>query len=185
MDDKEIIRLFNERSEQAISQSDRMYGKYCYSIAYRIVENEDDAKEIVNDTFLKAWNTIPPENPHSLCGYFGMLARSTAIDRLRYNTSLKRTGSRTDIAIVELYDCIPQANPGDIVDKMSLNKALNNFLKSISERNRNIFIRRYWYVDSLSEIAKRLSISENSVKAILLRLRRSFKKFLEKEGVEI
>ncbi|MBQ9743861.1 MAG: sigma-70 family RNA polymerase sigma factor [Clostridia bacterium] len=185
MDDKEIIRLFNERNEQAISESDRMYGKYCYSIAYRIVENEDDAKEIVNDTFLKAWNTIPPENPRSLCGFFGMLARSTAIDRLRYNTSLKRTGSRTDIAIAELYECIPQSNYGDIIDKMLLGKALDSFLKSLNKRNRSIFIRRYWYVDSLSEIAKRHSINENSVKAILLRLRRSLKKYLEKEGVEI
>ena len=185
MDDKEIIDLFNERSEQAISESEKKYGKYCYSIAYRIVENEDDAKEIVNDTYLKAWNTIPPKNPDSLCGYFGIIARSTAIDKLRYNISEKRTSSRVDLAIDELSECIPKADTSDIVDSMALGNAISMFLSSLSERNRNIFIRRYWYVDSISEISDNLSISENAVKSILHRMRNTLKKYLEKEGVEI
>ncbi len=185
MDDKEIIRLYNERNEQAISESDKAYGKYCYSIAYRIVDNENDAKEIVNDTYLKAWNTIPPQSPDSLCGYLGMLARSAAIDRLRYYKSEKRGGVRVDAVIMELSECTDNSYGGDIVDKMALGKALSSFLKSLKKRNRNIFIRRYWYVDSVSEIADRFSLTENAVKAILLRSRRSLKKFLEKEGVKI
>lgn len=185
MDDKDIVRLYTERSEIAISESDKKYGKYCYSIAYRIVENGEDAKEIVNDTYLKAWNTIPPNNPDSLCGYLGMLARSISIDRLRYNTSAKRTGTRVDAVIMELTECASGGGGADIVDKMALAKGLSIFLRSLAERNRNIFIRRYWYLDSLSEIAERFSIKENAVKAILLRARRSLKKFLEKEGVEI
>ena len=185
MDDKEIIKLYNERNEQAISASDKVYGKYCYSIAYRIVDNESDAKEIVNDTYLKAWNTIPPQSPDSLRGYLGMLARSIAIDRLRYYRSDKRGGVRVDAVIMELSECAGNSYGGDIVDKMALGKALNSFLKSLKERNRNIFIRRYWYVDSVSEIAVRFSLSENAVKAILLRARRSLEKYLEKEGVKL
>ncbi len=185
MDDNEIIGLFNERSEQAISELDKKYGKYCYSIAYRIVENEDDAKEILNDTYLKAWNTIPPQNPESLCGYLGMIARSTAIDKLRYNSSEKRSGTRVDIAIGELSECVPRTEACDIVDSMALGNALSRFLSSLSERNRQVFIRRYWYVDSISEISKKLCVGENAVKSILHRTRRMLKKFLEKEGVEI
>ena len=185
MDDKEIIRLYNERNEQAISASDRVYGKYCYSIAYRIVDNESDAKEIVNDTFLKAWNTIPPQNPNSLRAYLGMLARSTAIDKLRYCSSDKRSGVRVDAVIMELSECTGNSYGLDIVDKMALSKALSEFIRSLSERNRRIFVRRYWYVDSISEIAERFSLTENAVKAILLRSRRSLKKHLEKEGVKI
>ena len=113
------------------------------------------------------------------------IARSIAVDRLRYYRSDKRGGVRVDAVIMELSECAGNSYGGDIVDKMALSKALSEFIRSLSERNRGIFVRRYWYVDSISEIADRFSLTENAVKAILLRARRSLEKYLEKEGVKI
>lgn len=185
MDDKKIIELYFKRSEDAISETERKYGKYCYSIARRIVSNDEDAKEIVNDTYLKAWNTIPPNKPDPLSTYLGMICRQTALNRYKETTRKKRGGRAIDVALDELIDCIPSERENEIVDRMLIAKLLNSFLESLPKKTRMIFIRRYWYMDAVSQIADTFAMSESGVKMTLFRARLKLKKYLKREGIDI
>jgi len=181
MEDIEIVDLFFKRSEEAIKESDKKYGKYCYTIANRILNNDEDAKEVVNDTYLKAWNTIPPNKPDPLSTYLGMISRQTAINRYKERTRNKRGGGLFTVALDELAYCITDGRENDIVDKMFLGNVMNNFLNTLSKKSRMAFMRRYWYFDSISEIAKKLEISESGVKMTLHRTRSKLKKYLKEE----
>lgn len=185
MEDKQIVDLFYARSEAAITETDKKYGPYCYYIAYHILENDEDAKEIVNDTYWKAWNTIPPNQPITLKSYVGMISRQLSLDRYKKCHAQKR-GGQVALVFEELAQCIPDNSSGkDIGDSIALRDALNGFVWTLPDRQQNIFVRRYWYSSSISEIAQDYRMKESSVTVLLLRIRKKLKKHLEKEGFEV
>ncbi|MBQ7337668.1 MAG: sigma-70 family RNA polymerase sigma factor [Clostridia bacterium] len=184
MDDREIVALYMERCERAIRETQIKYGRYCHYIARQILDSEEDAEEIVNDTYLKTWNTIPPAQPESLKPYVGMISRQLAINEFERKQAKKR-GGEVLLVLDELAACIPDRESTQIGESVALRDALNKFLMSLSGKTRNIFVRRYWYTSTLSEIAEEYAMKESTVGMILLRTRARLKKFLEKEGIDI
>ena len=181
MEDERIVRLYWERNENAIRESEMKYGKYCYSIAYNILHSHEDSDECVNDTWNGAWNAIPPEKPMKLQCFLGRITRNIAIDRYRYDSAQKR-GSETEIAIEEYWECIPNGDIS-IEDELMLKQAINGFLASLDTKTRVIFMRRYWYAMSVKDIANGMHLSENNISIILHRTRSKFKDYLTKEGI--
>ena len=185
MEDKQILELLFARSELAVCETEKKYGHYCYAIAYRILENEQDAKEIVNDVLLKVWNTIPSKLPDSLKSHVGMISRQLSLDRYEQNHAQKR-GGRVALVLDELAECIPSGDSGeDIGESVALKDALNKFVWSLSDKAQIVFVRRYWYSCSISEIAQDLHMKESAVTVLLLRTRKKLKEFLKKEGFEV
>lgn len=185
MEDCEIVRLYYQRDERAIAETDQKYGAYCRYIADRILCDPSDAQEIVNDTYVKVWQTVPPNLPTSLKFYVGMLCRQLSINRYEARAAEKR-GKEIPLVLDELQACIPDKSSGeDLADTLALRDALNRFVKSLDERARLIFVRRYWYSSSVSEIAKGVGMKENTVSAVLLRVRKKLKIFLTKEGFDL
>ncbi len=184
MDDRQIINLFNERSEAAISETAAKYGKYCHAIAYNILYNEEDTEECINDTYLKAWDAIPPQIPEKLSAFLGKITRNLAITKYRYNSSKKRGNGQVALALEELSECIPAGNSTEQAasDKLFIEK-LNEFLEELPAEKRKIFMQRYWYLRPVAEIAEEFAISESKVKMTLLRTRNKLKRVLEKEGI--
>lgn len=184
MEDKNIIQLFFERSETAITATATKYGKLCHTIAYNILYNEEDSEECVNDTYLKAWEVIPPQIPEKLAAFLGKITRNLAISKYRHNSSKKRGGGQMSLALEELEECIPDKNTTEqaISDKLFLEQ-MNAFLESLSSEKRKVFMQRYWYLRPISEIAEEFSMSESKVKMILHRTRNTLKDVLEKEGI--
>ena len=185
MDDREIIELYFNRDEAAIEESQKKYGDICKSLSLRILNSREDCEESVNDTFLKAWNTIPPENPKNLLSYLLMLCRGFSIDCLRRKSSAKRGGGEYELSVEELENCIPDGFADSEIEENLLKEAINTFLSKLPEKKRIVFMRRYWWFNSVSEIARDMNMSEGSVKMNLLRTREKLKDFLEKEGFEI
>ncbi len=186
MTDNEIIKLYWERSEKAIEETEKAYGRYFNYIARKVVCNDEDAKEIVNDTYLKAWNNIPPERPNNLKAFLGRITRQLSINRLELNTAKKRASGQYLIVLEELEGCIPDGDDGsDLNETIALRCAINGFLRSLPAESRRVFIRRYWHMYSISEIAKDFSMSESKVKSMLMRLREKLKKYLEQEGFSV
>ncbi len=186
MDDKQIIELFIERSDNAISKLAEMYGRYCHYIAYNILHNDQDSEECVNDTYLRVWNTIPPNKPSNLSSFLGKITRNLALDRYKYYTREKRGGGQTMLALDELAECVPAPNNIEqIISDKELADILNSFLASLPLKKRQIFVRRYWYLSSICEIAKDFDISENNAKVMLLRTRNELKAFLERKGIAL
>lgn len=186
MDDKKIIDLFFKRSEKAIHETKMKYGRYCHYIAYNILHNDEDAEECVSDTFVKAWNSIPPAKPDSLKAFLGRIARNSALDKLEKTLSQKRGADCVTLVLDELHECIPEPKTVEsVADNNTLKKALDAFLLSLDSEKRNIFMRRYWYLCPIKEIASDFKLSESKVKMTLLRTRKKLKNFLEKEGIEI
>ena len=186
MEDDQIIGLYWERSEAAISETAKKYGRYCRRIAFNILQNDTDSEECVNDAYLRAWNVIPPHRPNSLSAYLGKITRNLSLNRYRHNTAQKRGLWQTSAILDELEDCVPA--PGDveqIVDDIVLVEVLNRFLAALPEDSRKVFMRRYWYFNSVKEIAKGFGMSESRVKMTLLRARNSLKAQLEKEGITL
>lgn len=184
MNDKQILELFMQRSEAAISQTEKKYGKYCYYIAYNILRSEQDSEECVNDTYLRAWNTIPPNTPNNLATFLGKITRNLALDKYKYNTSEKRGNGQPALALDELDECIPAENDIEkAVSDKELVAVLNAFLAELSPEKRQVFVRRYWYFSSIREIAKDYAISESKTKVMLLRTRKELKSYLEKAGI--
>ena len=182
MEDKQIVDLYFERSESAITETEKKYGRYCHYIAYRILENDEDAKEIVNDTYLKTWNTVPPNRPDPLKPYVGMISRQLSLDRYEEYHAQKR-GGQVMLVLDELAECIPDNNSGaDIGESVALSDALTRFLRDLPQRTRSIFVRRYFYMSSVAEIAKDFSMKESNVTMHLLRTRKKLEHFLKKEG---
>lgn len=182
MEDSRIIELFYARSEQAIKELSKKYGALCTHVARNILNNRQDAEECVNDAYLGAWNTIPPENPNPLRTYICRIVRNLSIMRYHSNTAKKRN-SYYDAALDELEDCITSVSSvEDEISVRELSRLLDAFLDNLDVENRVIFVRRYWYSDSVSEIAERLGVSSNNISVRLSRIRSKLKKFLEKEG---
>ena len=184
MDDQKIIDLYWNRSETAITETDRKYGKYCYSIAYNILTNNEDAEESVSDTYMAAWKAMPPKRPSILATFLGKITRHLSIDRWRSRSRYKRGGGEIVLALEELEDCIA----GDLtVEKAYERKQLalvcNRFLESLPETERQVFLCRYWYLDSISVIANYYGFSESKVASMLHRSRKKLRAVLEKEDL--
>ncbi|MCI1930401.1 MAG: sigma-70 family RNA polymerase sigma factor [Clostridia bacterium] len=182
MDDSEIINLFFERSEQAIIELSKKYGKVCKKVSQNILNNVSDAEECVNDAYLGTWNSIPPQRPNPLLTYVCRIVRNLSIKRYHMNTAVKRN-SFYDIALEELEDCIPSSNTDEEFDAKELAKVIDNFLDTLNRDSRVMFVRRYWFSDSLSEIAKMFGINEHNVSVRLFRIRKKMKKYLKREDV--
>lgn len=181
MEDEQIIQLYFERAETAIRETDIKYGKYCYCISYHILSSCPDAEECVNDTYLKVWNSIPPQSPINFQSFIGSITRNLSINRYRYNKAQKRT-SNMELTINEFFECVADYEI-DFDDDIILKDCINKFLSMLSKQNRIIFMQRYWYCCSIEEIAKNVALSENNIKVSLHRLRIKFRNFLKKEGV--
>ena len=181
MTDQEIIQLYFDRSEQAIEETDRSYGKYCRYVSFEILRDYEDCAEIVNDTYFETWRSIPPKNPPSLKNFLGKIVRCLSINRLEYNNAQKRGGGQLDLVLEELEDCLPTYDD----DGAHIRLVINSFLQALSPNKRRMFVRRYWYMSSISDIAADFGVSEGKVKMTLMRIRRELKKVLEREGVTV
>lgn len=183
MDDEMIIDLYWERSESAIAETSNKYGRYCRAIAFNILANNADAEECENDTYMAAWNTMPSARPNKLLAFLGRVTRNIALDRYDYNKAKKRNGE-FDILLSELEDFISaQNNVETEYDAGQVSKLISDFLRSTDAEKRVIFLRRYWFSDSIKDISKQFGMSESKIKSILFRMRKKLKKYLEKEGV--
>lgn len=182
MEDEKIIALFFARSEQAIQETDRKYGGYCHSIAMNILTDQEDAEECVSDTYMAAWNTIPPKKPDMLGAFLGRITRYISIDRWRKRSSFKRGGGEIILALEELEDCASQSDSIEIaVEKKQAAFALNQFLDRLPETERKVLLCRYWYMDSIDQIAQTTGFTPSKVKSMLHRTRGKLKKHLEQE----
>lgn len=185
MEDNEIIELYWNRNERAISETDKKYRNYCNSIAHNILQNNEDEIECLNDTYFKTWNSIPNARPNIFRIFLGKITRGLAINKYEKNKAQKRY-SGLDLVLEELEECIPSNNNIDSeIEYELLTEYINNYLNSISPKNRKIFIDRYWYMYSINEVAKINSININNTKVILHRTRNELKEYLEKRGVVI
>ncbi|MBR4942385.1 MAG: RNA polymerase sigma factor [Clostridia bacterium] len=182
MEDGKIVDLYWERSSMAIAESEKKYGGYCLSISQNILRSYEDARECVNDTWLASWNSIPPHRPDPLSAFFGKIARRISVDRLRRLVAQKRGGGNLEIALDELSECVSGApTPENEVLSADRVRVINEFLKSLSSLERSVFLRRYWYMDSLDEIALRFGFTESKVRSMLFRIRGKLRRRLEKE----
>ena len=186
MKDDEIISLFWKRDEQAIAAAADKYGSYCRSISYHILYNNEDAQECVNDTWLGAWKSIPPQRPNRLSTYLGKITRNLSLNRFKQYNTEKRGLGQTELVLSELEDCIPaENNIEQVIEEMTLVKSINQFLRAQPLQKRNIFIRRYWYLHSIRDIAAFYGMSESKTASLLFRMRNELKACLEKEGITL
>jgi RNA polymerase sigma factor, sigma-70 family len=182
LEDTDIIELFYNRSEQAIKELSEKYGAVCSQVSKNILKNSQDAEECVNDAYLAVWNTIPPQKPEHLLAYICRIVRNISITKYHSNTAKKRN-SYYDTALDELDECIMSGlSVEDEIDARELSCLINIFLDTLSKENRVIFVWRYWFSDSVQDIAEKLGISSNNVSVRLSRIRSKLKKFLKKEG---
>ncbi len=183
MEDREILALLNERDESALRETKAKYGAYCLAVARNVLGSDEDAEECLSDALLKLWNAVPPETPRDLRAYLAKLTRSVAVDRLRAASALKRGGGEAALALDELAECVSGAGDAESeVLARALGEAVDRFLRKQTERDRALFIRRYFFAESCAGIARRFGMRENSVSAALMRLRRRLRSELEKEG---
>ena len=186
MEDIEIIELYQSRSEKAIAESNKKYGSYCFTVANNILANKEDSGECVNDTWLHTWNIIPPQYPERLKMFFAKITRNLSINRLKSKNAQRRGSGELALALDELEECIPDnASVENIIDEKLLTESIRTFLKGLPQRDRQLFLLRYFYTGSVSDIASRFSISENAVSVSLYRTRTKLKKHLEKEGFSV
>jgi RNA polymerase sigma-70 factor (ECF subfamily) len=191
MEDKQIVELYWERDERAIAESDAKYGRYCVQIAMNLLENAQDAEECVNDTYLRAWNAIPPSRPVKLGAFLGKITHNLSLDRYKAKKTAKRGNSLFLVSLDELSECVPDGSTGfesgfdDETEARRIGECINKFLRKQSGEVRDIFICRYFYSDSIGEICRRFGQSESKVKSLLHRTRSKLKKFLESEGIRL
>ena len=182
MEDQQIIDLYWSRSESAISETASKYGKYCYSIAYNILTCNEDAEESVNDTYLAAWKAIPPRRPSILATFLGKITRHLSIDRWRSRNRYKRGGGEIVLALEELEDCVVDHQTVEqAFERKQLALIFNRFLAELGETERQVFLCRYWYLDSISDIANYYGFSVSKVTSMLHRTRKKLRLALERE----
>ncbi|WP_158099331.1 RNA polymerase sigma factor [Pseudoflavonifractor sp. An85] len=186
MEDKQIVELFWQRDPEAIAQSQGKYHSYLSKIAYNVLSDEEDSQEVVNDTYFRAWNSIPPQRPSRLSVYLGRLTRHGAIDRYRKRTSQKRQGDAYTLCLEELEACCGTAHdPQQILDAQQLAQAINQFLHTLKPQTRAMFLGRYYFFDSLKEVARYCGVSESKAKSTLYRVRKDLKEYLKQEGFDL
>ncbi len=183
MEDAAIIALYWERKESAIKETSDKYGRYLTKIAWNILSDREDAEESVNDTYLHAWNAMPPHRPQALAAFLGKITRHLSIDLYRKRHSAKRGGSEYALSLEELSDCVPgEGSPEEALDAKELAGHINGFLRDLAPEVRTLFIRRYYFFDPLADTASSLGMTESKAKTLLFRTRRKLKEYLEKEG---
>ena len=186
MEDVQIIELYWQRSEDAIGETSRKYGPYCHTIAHNILHSARDAEECVNDTWLRAWNAMPPKRPSRLIAFLGKITRNLSLNRLLKGQAQKRGGGGCETALEELEDCLPAPDGVETeADDKALAAALDCFLSDLPPETRTLFLRRYWYMTPLKSLAAELGINENTAASTLLRTRKALKRYLEKEGIAL
>lgn len=183
MDDRSIVALYWQRNERAIEETVTKYGKYLYSISYQILSNEEDAEECVNDTYNDAWQAMPPHRPSILSTFLGKITRRISIDLWRKHNAEKRGGGEIALVLDELEECVSGNNDVESeIERQELQKKINVFLMGLPRRECHVFICRYWYMNSISDIAKQFNYSESKIKSMLFRTRDKLRIMLEKEG---
>lgn len=184
MEDEKIIELYFERNESAISETAEKYGNYLYKIAFNILSDNEDSEESVNDTYMSAWNTIPPEKPNVFSAFLSKITRYISLNRYRAGKAKKRGGGEIDTAFDEIEECVPdKSNIYDEIETKELAEIISDYLKKLPETERKIFVCRYYYLDSLSDISKQFGFSQSKVASMLHRTRKKILYHLEKEGV--
>lgn len=184
MEDTQIVALYWQRSEEALAETQAKYGNYCFSIAYNILADKEDAAETVNDAYMACWNAIPPHRPGNLAAFLGKITRRIAINRWQSGRAAKRGGGETELALEELAGCISSSR--DVEQEMeaeALSKRINAFVRSLPDTERRVFVCRYWYLKPIGDIAKQFGFSQSKVKSMLMRTRNKLRKVLEKEGI--
>ena len=184
MTDAEIIELYWSRNEEAIAQTDLVYGRKLHTLADRIVQNFEDAQECVSDTYMKTWDTIPPQRPNYFFAYLAKICRNFALGVLDWKNAAKRKGEVVALT-AEMEACIPDPAHERRLEGEELGKVLNSFLETLPYESRVIFLRRYWYLDTVAQIADGLGITQSKVKTQLHRTRTKLHAFLEKEGITV
>lgn len=184
MQDEQIVALYLKRDETAIKETEHKYGGYCMSIARNILRSLHDSQECVNDAYMRTWNSIPPHKPVSLRAFIGRITRHLALNMYEKASAQKRGKGTVQLVLDELSECIPDTD-GDVSQSFVITDALNSFIASLPEENRNIFVRRYWYMSTVKDIAADYGMSESKVKMRLLRMRNELKVQLEREGIVV
>ncbi|MCR5122860.1 MAG: sigma-70 family RNA polymerase sigma factor [Ruminococcus sp.] len=186
MEDNEILDLYRERNQRAVIETNAKYGGYCGKIAMNILHSREDAEECVNDTFLKAWNTIPPTVPEILSAFLGRITRNISFNRYKAMHAGKRGGGEMTVILDEIAEIVSGGEtPEDALSRRELSRAIGEFLEEQTAEKRGMFIRRYWYSDSISVIAKRYKKTENTVSVTLNRLRKQLRGYLTERGFNI
>ncbi len=186
MDDKEIVRLYFDRDVRAIEETAAKYRNYCIFVAINILQNSEDAEECLNDALHSVWNSIPPKRPENLRTYIGKIVRNLSFDRYRKNNSEKRGKGDIKAVLDEISEIVSgKDTPEAEIDRKELTKDINRFLGEIAKETRRIFIMRYWYAMSVSDIAEKVGKTETNVSVILNRVRSSLKSYLSERGYEL
>lgn len=181
MEDSKIIDLYFERNEAAITETDQKYGAYCRSIAWNILQNHEDSEECVSDTWLRAWNAMPPQRPNVLRQFLAKITRNLSFDRFRAGSAQKRGSGEMPLALEELKECVGSGDPATYAERKLLEQLIGQFLQALSPRDRGIFLRRYFYAESHREIAQRYDMKEANVRLCLSRTRQKLREYLRKE----
>ena len=185
MDDREIIQLYWNRNEEAIRETSLKYGRLCSLIANNILKNREDSEEVVNDTYLALWNSIPPKNPDRFSAFTSRITRNLALRKYEYNSAAKRNPEAV-YALEELKDCISGKDSlENELENKRIETAISEFLWEQDEEKRNIFVLRYWYFESVRSISIRTGYSEGKIKSILFRLRKKLREYLRGEDIEL
>lgn len=184
MDEKRIIELYFERDEQAIRETQAKYGRAMYGIAYHVLNNHEDSEECVNDSYVGLWNAIPPTRPNSLMAFACKITRNLSLKKLEYRTREKRSADLT-LSFEELADVLPDERFAPWVKDEDIGKLISTFLRSQKEEVRFVFVRKYFFFDSVREIARKGSFTESKVKNLLFQARNGLREYLRKEGLEI
>lgn len=186
MDDVSIINLYWERDESAISATDDKYGDYCASIARNILDDAQEAEECVNDTYLHAWNSMPPHRPSALSAFLGRITRNLSLDRFRHSNAVKRGEGKTCAVLDELGECVSGGDwVGQELERRELAQAINLFLGSLPCKKRKMFVCRYWYCDSVGDIAEKFDMKSSAVSTALGRIRADMRRYLAERGFEL
>ncbi len=186
MDDTKIVQLYWDRNEQAIPATADKYGNYCTSIAKNILGNHEEAEECVNDTYLNAWNSMPPHRPNILSTFLGKITRNLSLNRYKHNTADKRGGGQATVVLDEIAEFVSNTDSVEQeIDRKELVKAIDIFLDRLPADKKNVFVCRYWYFDSISDIASRFGMTENNVSVTLNRLRLKLHNYLLERGFEL
>lgn len=186
MEDAQIIELYFARDQRAVAETDEKYGRYCFYLANSILENREDAEETLSDTYLRAWNAIPPVRPQVLRLYLARITRNLAFSRWRKDHAEKRGGGQMELVLEELDECIPApGSPEEGLDGKELAKLIREFLDTLGEKERVLFLRRYFYMEQTEQLAARYRMKPESVRKSLLRTRKKLKDYLNREGYAV
>ena len=182
MEDNQIIELYWQKNADAISETANKYGLYCFAIAENILHNTEDSEECVNDTWLRAWNVIPPQKPNVFRIFLAKITRNLAFNRFKARNAEKRGGGEIALVLDELGECLGGADAEVAYEAKELRQSIRRFVRALPEREGNVLVRRYFFAESVADIAKRYGLSENNVMVILSRTRKKLKAHLLKEG---